>query len=170
MFFSLLLCLFITEDESYIYGNPALERREIDGLTFAANIMSDAGVVVGGIISKWTVYAKRTGQLHLQVWRRQGTTKYFRLVGQVSKTCTQTGVHELTGTEAGNVHVKKGDVLGFYFTDQSLIPFDVGVCETDPQVYELKRSSPPVVGQTYQTLQVIQQNRPCRLYSFQVDL
>ena len=80
----------------------------------------------------WIAYAQRNTTADLQDWRQHGTTETFTLVGQVRKSFSQTGLHQLTGAEAGDIIVQQGDVLGFYSPALSTISYNYGTCGTDP--------------------------------------
>ena len=128
-----------------------------------------------GVVYRWLFYAANPGQVYLQIWRRTpGRPEAFTLIGQVSKTCTQEGVYELSGAEAGNIRVKVGDILGFWIgheDNKNLIPFVNGVCGTAPRIYERERQrSPPIVGQTYKAELPTHVLAKCRVYSIQIEI
>ena len=61
-----------------------------------------------------------------QVWRKVQVYMTYKLVGQTSYTVTSAGVQNARA--ASPIAVRDGDVLGFFFPSQSIIPYNNYVC------------------------------------------
>jgi hypothetical protein len=161
-------CNFMLLLESY--GFEPIKRRYYDKLWQGVILMADKGIGMNGIIKKWSVYLqiKSSSTLTLQVWRQQSFSDIFQLVGQVTKKFTRAGPQYLSGAEAGNIKVKRGDILGFQYAGNSPIYFDGGKCGLVPQIY-MKKAGVFKVG--YRTkIPKLTSSSPCRKYSIQVEI
>ena len=101
--------------------------------------------------------------LNIKVWRRTGST-YYKLVGQTLVNVLKEGVY--TVTTSHYIQVFDGDVIGFYYPGQSVIPFSTFSCINKQGLFDRSPSMLGVkTGALFQFHSMIKMSHPCRHYS-----
>ena len=117
-----------------------------------------------GHLFGWRIYAQRSGEIILQVWRPTGSSYRYKLVGQTEYEADKAGIHEISLNS--EIEVEDGDVIGFFFPGQSIIPFDGSECYSRRTLYVKNPSRSSVkVGAYYTFRKKISGWNPCRNYS-----
>jgi len=140
------------------------DRQFVDGWRNAMYIPDVHAVLPNGILWDYRLFARRPGQIRLQVFRRKGYNT-FTLISETPYNVPSKGVHVVK--PKGIVTVRKGDVLGFFFPGHSIIPFDGQECARNPGLYVYAPHAASVKpGRTFRFHAMRRGWRPCRQYSF----
>ncbi|CAC5388105.1 HMCN [Mytilus coruscus] len=130
------------------YGSPSSYTANIGGST-GFGVLAESGFYEAtccGIVKTWEFYASRSGELHLLVWRKSGTT--YTLAGEniyivpsnaVGKTITYT-LRELD-----HLSLEDGDIIGWYTSGLEIIPYS----SSDPQNFRMTTMTAVEEGNTY---------------------
>jgi len=148
------------------FGQAIKNRQHLDGWTNAIYI-TDPNIRSShtGLVKNWHFYAKRTGRIFLQVWTPVSHLVY-KLRGQTRIDITRLGSNDVP---ANSIKILKGDVLGYYFTGRSPIPFDGQECsDVNQRGLYVHRPHPSLVqpGRTFRFSLMQPGWKPCRQYSY----
>ena len=103
-----------------------------------------------------------------QVWRNVRSND-FKLVGETDYNVKSAGVNHIQ--ICPTIAVKSGDVLGFYFPANSIIPFDGSECELKRGYYvHYPTVSKVRVGASFTFSQMQKGWNPCRKYSLEATV
>merc|ERR1712055_558732 len=144
------------------FGQSVTNRGALDEWSNAMYIWElHRSISHSGTIKQWKFYARRTGQIYLQVFRKYSGC-YYKIIGQTIVNVRRTG----SNTVNANIAVKKGDYLGFYFPGSSIIPFDGHECTSQRTYYVRSPSKSSIQVNRYFYFRQKQYGwKPCRKYS-----
>ncbi|KAL3886114.1 hypothetical protein ACJMK2_026132 [Sinanodonta woodiana] len=99
-----------------------------------------------GTVSAWGFYARAYGTIYLQIWRYNGTTSYYTLIGQNQITITAGTSYQEQDTIIPvppdmRISAKSSDYIGWMTSDSEMITFGTG-----SNVYYISAS--PAIGST----------------------
>ena len=89
-------------------------------------------------------------------------------MGQTAVTVRKLGVN--TAVPRESIAIQKGDVIGFYHPQQSILPFDGRQCPTKALVFLYKPSASEMITNKTFNFTRKQVWNGCRNYSFQVTV
>ena len=87
-----------------------------------------------GCAKRWEFYAKRPGVIYLQIWRKKSSSGRYSLVAQTRYLARKTG-KQTVDISRHIVMVKKGDVIGLYWSESGVIAFDKRRCDRPTLLY-----------------------------------
>jgi len=149
-------------------GFKSHERKFLDSWSNAIYIPNLESRLSEGFVKSYNLYARRSGEIILQVWRHVSGSTY-KLITQTEHKVTASGEQTVNPSEL--VHVEEDDVIGFYFPGNSIIPFDGNECGNNPGLYVRSPHRPSVVpGKTFSFSKMQRGWNPCRQYSFSVEV
>jgi len=146
-------------------GFPSVDRAHLDSWRDAIYIPNPRSKLTAGFIESFELYAKRPGEIVLQVWRLVSGS-YYKLIAQKGHHVVKAGKQEVFLSQP--VRVNAGDIIGFYFPAHSIIPFDGHEsCWHDRGLYvKSPKRAHVVVGKTFYFHAMRSGWNPCRQYSF----
>jgi len=160
---SLLAAIYAVTARETI-GFASKNRVHLDSWSDAIYIPNLETQLNAGFIESYSLYARRAGTIILQVWRHVSGSEY-KLITQAEHEVKAAGEQEVFPSQL--THVEKGDVLGFYFPKQSIIPFDGHECHDNRGLYvRSPKREEVVVGKTFKFSSMQAGWNPCRQYSF----
>ncbi|XP_061183358.1 protocadherin Fat 4-like [Saccostrea echinata] len=89
-------------------------------------LVEDPDYQVGccGIVNKWEFYAKRTGNLDCQIWRKTSANQYT-LVGKNRINPGSVREYLYTVPPADTISVKPGDYIGWYTSTTEMVSYNI---------------------------------------------
>jgi len=116
----------------------------------------------------WHFYARRAGEIEFMVMRPSKGFLSFTIMDKTTFYVPKAGEHTIDLDKEHQLRAKKGDVIGFYFPGDSIIPFDrQSGCSSESWTAYIDDPSPSAVD--IMTLNKFSRKsvwwHPCRLYA-----
>ncbi|MDL2124912.1 MAG: thrombospondin type 3 repeat-containing protein [Deltaproteobacteria bacterium] len=124
----------VCDADDDIIGNDLIDRPLVDNWTSFTIVDTGFQFTGNGKIDSWSLYAKRTGSIYLQVLRNTGGST-FEVVGENYYTATTTGVQTFDVPEAEEISFQSGDYIGWSWDGPAIIPYHTDAIEGTPHYY-----------------------------------
>ena len=119
--------IIFNQAQAAIIGNDIENRDHVDNASNIHFIDRTLSFTFDGVIESWDIYSGRNNsEFALQVFRNTGTINEYELIGEnYFSTAGGLGALNFSIIEAEQIHVKAGDVIGWWYGNGAgVIDFD----------------------------------------------
>lgn len=106
-----------------LIGHDIIDRSSLDGWSGFTMIDTSLRMTDQGVIDSWSIFARRTGDIYLQVFRNIGGNSY-QVIGENSFSLLGTGALTLEVAPEFKIAYDVGDYIGWTLGGLSIIPHD----------------------------------------------